>query len=96
MENHFTESESSYFLAPRLLVYFTESEENHFSLKICLAEILLNSAKNQLYSSAKRTSFSSITCTVIAVADNNFKERAVSLTSQSSSFGILAAAELIN
>ena len=30
MENHFTEPGEAIFLAPSLLVYFTESAENHF------------------------------------------------------------------
>ena len=30
MENHFTESGEAIFSAPSLLVYFTESAENHF------------------------------------------------------------------
>ena len=32
MENHFTETGKTFFLAPNLLVYFTKLVQNHFSL----------------------------------------------------------------
>jgi hypothetical protein len=55
MENHFTESgEATFFSSQPLSLFqritsdFTESAENHFSLKNCLAE-LLDSAENQLW-----------------------------------------------
>jgi len=49
MKNEFTNQEKLLFSASSLLVYFTESAENHFSSKICLVELLLDSAENQMW-----------------------------------------------
>ena len=53
MENYFTESgEATFFqLSASKFIsenHFTESAENHFSLKNCLVELLLDSVDNQL------------------------------------------------
>jgi len=49
MKNDFTDQEKLLFSASSLLVHFTESAENYFSSKICLVELLLDSAENQMW-----------------------------------------------